>query len=143
MQLYFAYGSNLDQIAMSTRCPGARPLGPARLEAHQFFIMVEGYASVRPARDATVHGLLWRIKAEHVSALDEYEEVASGLYDRATIHVRGPAGRLPALIYLGRSRAEGVPRPGYLEAVVAAARACGLPTGYCTELRGWFPPPLA
>lgn len=139
MPLYFAYGANLDQIAMSSRCPGARPLGPARLEAHQFFVMAEGYASVRPAGDTTVHGLLWRIENVHLPALDEYEEVASGLYDRATVDVVGAAGRVPALIYLGRSRAEGVPRPGYQETVVAAARACGLPSGYCAELRRWLP----
>ena len=50
MPLYFAYGANMDVAAMATRCPGAKPVGTARLPRHRFIITGDGYASV--ARDS-------------------------------------------------------------------------------------------
>ena len=55
MPLYFAYGSNMDRTAMLARCPHSRPVGPARLMRHRFFVMDEGYASV--LRDPAACGL--------------------------------------------------------------------------------------
>ena len=140
MPLYFAYGSNLDRPAMAGRCPRSRPLGLARLRAHQFFIMHEGYASVRPVAGATAHGLVWDLADVDVAALDEYEEVDAGLYGRSVMQVEAASGPVDALVYRGSHSDVGVSRPGYMECVVAAAAACGLPPGYCLELRGWLPP---
>ena len=36
--LHFAYGSNMDRAAMLLRCPGARAIGPARLDAWRFIL---------------------------------------------------------------------------------------------------------
>jgi len=52
--------------------------------------------------------------------------------------------RRRALVYVARARPRGVPRPGYMDIVMAAARECGLPSDYLTSLQRWLPKqPLA
>jgi len=138
MPLYFAYGANMDAAAMALRCPASRLIGRGRLNRHRFIIMKEGYASVVRAPAGTVWGVLWELSLADVPALDRYEGVASGLYVKASQPVTTEAGIKRALIYLGRSTAAGVPRPGYLEGVLAAAEAAQLPGPYRQELRGWL-----
>lgn len=137
MPLYFAYGANMDAAAMAPRCPASRPLGRAHLAEHRFIIMREGYASVvrDPARG--VWGMAWELAASDIPALDRYEGVASGLYAKAFRPVVTAGGLRRALIYLGRSAVHGTPRPGYLDAVLAAAEIADLPSAYLRELRGW------
>jgi gamma-glutamylcyclotransferase (GGCT)/AIG2-like uncharacterized protein YtfP len=143
MPLYFAYGANMDAAAMALRCPVSRLVGRGRLPRHRFIVMREGYASVvrDPAR--TVHGVLWKLASQDIPALDRYEGVAGGLYAKAALPVTTAGGVRRALIYLGRSTAPGRPRPGYLDAVLAAARAAHLPEPYIREIAGWTrgPPP--
>lgn len=137
MPLYFAYGANMDAGAMAARCPASRPIGPGRLHRHRFIIMREGYASVVREGRHTVFGVLWELALADVPALDRYEGVAGGLYIKASQPIATPGGVKRALIYLGRSTAFGVPKPGYLDAVLAAAAAARLPGPYLRELRGW------
>lgn len=127
MPLYFAYGSNMDRAAMATRCPGARPIGLARLERHRLAMMREGYATVMRDPRRAVHGLLWELPFGDVLALDRYEGVAAGLYVKKQQPVLGEAGVRRALVYFGSNAGSGAPRPGYLEGVLAAAREIGLP----------------
>ena len=134
MPLYFAYGSNMDRAAMAHRCPRSKPLGLARLMGHRFVILQEGYASVERGQGA-VHGLLFDLALSDVAALDRYEAVGQGLYTKRVQGViRQPGGPVRALVYLGRSASGGVPRPGYMAAVVAAAREIGLPGDYVASL---------
>ena len=127
MPIYFAYGANMDVAAMAQRCPSSRPLGPARLMNYRFFIMTDGFASVRRAAGSAVYGLLWDLALADVAALDRFEDVASGRYGKIVQPViRSGAGGVQALIYVGASQETGLPRPGYLESVIAAAR-CGRP----------------
>jgi hypothetical protein len=46
---------------------------------------------------------------------------------------------VPALVYVGRSRVPGRPRPGSLEDVLAAARDLNLPPAYVRALARWGP----
>ncbi|KQT50483.1 gamma-glutamyl cyclotransferase [Methylobacterium sp. Leaf456] len=138
MPLYFAYGANMDAAAMALRCPASRLIGRGRLPRHRFVIMREGWASVVRAPAATVWGVLWELALSDVPALDRYEGVAGGLYVKAHQPVVTDKGIKRALIYLGRSPPPGVPRPGYLEAVLAAAEAAQLPGAYRQEIGGWM-----
>jgi hypothetical protein len=45
------------------------------------------------------------------------------------------------MIYLACDRHPGVPLPGYLEAIIAAAEAYSFPATYVQELRTWLRPP--
>ncbi|MCJ2117774.1 gamma-glutamylcyclotransferase [Methylobacterium sp. J-001] len=137
MPLYFAYGANMDATAMALRCPVSRLIGCGRLPGYCFIIMREGYASVVRDSARVVHGVLWELALDDIPALDRYEGVAGGLYAKATLPVTTASGVKRALIYLGRSTASGRPRPGYLEAVVAAAQAAQLPPAYIRELGRW------
>ncbi len=138
MPLYFAYGANLDVAAMAQRCPRSRVLGLARLARHRVALMKEGYATVVRDPSATVHGLLFDLAFADVPALDRYEEVGSGLYQKVTQPVlRAQGGSARALVYVGRGgeARDAMPSPGYLEAVIAAAENVGLPADHIAYLR--------
>jgi len=118
MPRYFAYGSNMDRAAMASRCPDAEALGAARLDSHRFFIARAGYASVEPRPGAAVYGVLWRVSARDLAALDAYENVAGGLYRRATLSVRHGNERLRAVVYIARDQRPGRALSGYQESSV-------------------------
>ncbi len=140
MPIYFAYGANMDIAAMARRCPTSTVIGPARLMNHRFFIMRAGVASVRRAPGSVVHGLLWTLSQADVRPLDRFEEVAGGLYAKVMQPVVKRLGAAQALVYVGHTLDEGPPRPGYLEAVIASARAIGLPDTYVRALSALQPP---
>jgi len=135
--LYFAYGSNLDRALMRANCPTARPLGVAMLDNHRFIIAACGYASVQPRVGSNVPGVLWQITPRDEDALDRYESIATGLYDRATLPVRRQGGRMNVLVYIACARGTGRPQPGYLERVMAAARDWRLPDRHVTAIARW------
>lgn len=135
MPLYFAYGSNMDLAAMAARCPASKPVGLGRLARHRFVINTDGYATVVRDPRESVHGLLFDLAMSDVPALDRYEAVGR-LYSKVMQPIIVEAGSKRALVYVGRNSAPGAPRPGYLEGVVAAARAAGLPEKYIAALAG-------
>ena len=134
MTLYFAYGSNMSRTWMGQLCPKAEALGTAMLADHRFLVMSGGYASVLPHLGDVVHGVLWRIAQVDLHALDRYEDVAGGLYDRWMIPVQHRGDRRTALIYIGRSDVPGRARPEYCELLLNAARDWELPATYVANL---------
>ena len=137
MTLYFAYGSNMSRTGMAARCPDARALGVAVLDGWRFIIGADGYASIVPSSGGRVRGVLWRLTASDLAALNAYESLDSGLYRHRRLTVRHGGGARTALVYIARGHAEGRPRPGYLEGVLAAARAWNLADDYIERLRRW------
>ena len=136
MQPYFAYGSNMDEAALRSRCPGARFVDIARLPNHRFALMGNGYATVRRAAFEAVHGVLYEVSVADVTPLDLYEDVAHALYVKATVSVQRPDGSTcQALVYIGSDPEAGRSiHPGYMEGIAAAARAFGLPAEYVMSL---------
>ena len=137
MTPYFAYGSNMSRALMGRRCPTAAAIGPARLEGWRFLVTLDGFASVAPAPGAVVHGVLWRLTARDLAALNAYESLDSSLYVRRTLKVRLGDRAVQALVYVGRERRPGKPRPGYQRVVVDAAREWELPERYVQSLERW------
>src|SRR5262245_24529820 len=115
MLLYFAYGSNMSRALMRKHCPQTQPIGNAVLDSHRFIVTTDGYASIAPSSADQVHGVLWRLAACDVAALNAYEGVDAGLYRLGVRPVRHAAGMARALVYMGRTCRPGRPRPGYLE----------------------------
>jgi cation transport regulator ChaC len=139
MTLHFAYGSNMSRPHMHARCPGAVAVGTATLDGWRFVANLDGYGSIAPRPGAVVHGVLWRLSARDLAAINAYENVAGGLYQRRVLPVWHEGRRLPALVYIAMRRGEGIPRPGYIDVVVAAARDWGMPTPYIRSLQRWSP----
>lgn len=141
MTLHFAYGSNMSRVMMQSHAPEAVPLGGATLRDHRFLIMADGYASVERAVSEIVHGVLWRITPRDRVTLDAWENIAAGLYRAEMLPVRHDGQQVQALVYLGRTDRPGGPKPGYMEAVIAAARDWELPDDYIRSLEMWSSAP--
>jgi AIG2-like family len=137
--LHFAYGANMDRAVMRKYAAAAEPLGVAALHNHRFVITADGYASVERARASTVHGVLWRLTPRDRITLDAWESVGRGHYRAATLPVLRAGARRPALVYVAQPRPIGRPRAGYMELVIAAARAWNLPADYIATLERWLP----
>src|ERR1043166_6273151 len=110
--LHFAYGSNMDRAALRRRCPAATAIGTARLENWRFVVTRDGYASIVPAPGSAVHGVLWRLTARDLAAVNAYESLDSGLYRRRMLPVRQGGRRLKGLVYIARDACAGGPKPG-------------------------------
>ncbi|MGD0632753.1 MAG: gamma-glutamylcyclotransferase family protein [Beijerinckiaceae bacterium] len=135
MPVYFAYGSNMDEAVLRTRCPGARMRGLGRLARHRFVLMPNGYASVRRGEGCDVHGVLFDLALSDVRPLDRYEDIASGLYLKAFQPVVRHGGMaIQAMIYIGNEKSGGAAPPDYMEGVIAQARKAGLPAAYVATL---------
>jgi hypothetical protein len=135
LRRYFAYGSNIVARQMTHRCPAARLVGFARLDGWRFHIMTRGFATILPDPDAHVLGMIWVLTPACEVALDRYEGVHRGLYDKRQIEVGGK----DALVYIASEIEPGVPKPGYLEAIIAAAESHRFAPDYVTaELRAWL-----
>ena len=132
---YFAYGSNIVARQMTHRCPAARPVGCARLDGWRFRIMNRGFATILPAPASHVLGMIWELTPACEIALDRYEGIRRGLYSKQEIAIGGS----DALVYVASDIDPGVPKPGYLEAIIAAAEGHGFSPDYvATELRAWL-----
>src|SRR5262245_45404076 len=122
MTLHFAYGSNMSRTPMTARCRGAEAIGTATLAGWRFVINPEGFGSIAPHPGGRVHGVLWRLSARDLAAVNAYESVDSGLYVRRRLTVRCGETQAMALVYIAHRQGEGVPRPGYITLVVGGAR---------------------
>ena len=133
---YLAYGSNMDVRQMALRCPDAVILGSASLSAHAFLINTPGVATVIPASNQVVHGVLWEISPADEARLDRYEGVASEFYRKDIARVRATDGaETDALIYLASDVRPGQARTGYMERILEAAEYHHLPETYIAALR--------
>jgi hypothetical protein len=137
--LHFAYGSNMSRALMGARCPGAEALGTATLAGWRFVINPEGFGSIAPRQGSLVHGVLWRLTARDLVAVNAYESIDTGLYFRRRLPVRCGGRQATALVYIASRQGEGRPRPGYIALVVAAAREWELPGAYVRTLARWAP----
>src|SRR5262249_18563709 len=137
LMLHFAYGSNMNRALMQARCPDAHALGTAALSGWRFVIGPDGYASVIRQPGGRVHGVLWRLSARDAAAVNAYESIQSGLYLLRSLAVRHGKRGVPALVYVARRQGEGIPRPGYLDAVIEAALDWNLPPPYIRSIARW------
>ena len=150
--LYFAYGSNLllARIRQANRCPGAQPLGRARLTSHRLTfdklsnVDGSGKATVVSSSDPddTVWGLLLAVSATERSALDRVEGVGFG-YEREQVEVATAEGStsasqsVTAFTYRAPDiwrRDDLMPMSWYHALVVAGALESGLPQDWVGQL---------
>jgi gamma-glutamylcyclotransferase (GGCT)/AIG2-like uncharacterized protein YtfP len=86
--LYFAYGSNINHFVMERACPGAMPLGRADLMGWKLDFRY--YADITKSRNPQnkVHGVVWSILPQHITALDKREMVPE-VYEQKFVDLPG------------------------------------------------------
>ncbi len=141
--LYFAYGSNMDELNMGVLCPSSRCVGAARLDGYRLAFLRRsqktgsGVADVVATAGHAVHGLLYELDHGDVAALDEKEGLGRA-YARESLSVTLTVdGSLhEALIYMviAKEPAEVQPSHEYRERMLAAARRRAFPRDYVTML---------
>jgi gamma-glutamylcyclotransferase (GGCT)/AIG2-like uncharacterized protein YtfP len=82
-KLYLAYGSNMNKAQMARRCPKAKPLRAIVIDDAR--LVFRGVADIEYHKGASVPVALWEITAECEKALDRFEGVASGVYEKRMI----------------------------------------------------------
>jgi len=113
---YWAYGSNLCEDAMRSRCPAARKVGP--LYVPNAALVFRSCADVVYREGWECPGGLWRITPACEEMLDRYEGVKHGLYDKhyLTLGIRGKKHK--CLVYKMRERGIMPPAEAYLDVIV-------------------------
>ena len=136
--IYFAYGSNMCPQQMAVRCPGGRAFGQAELRDWQFIINTRTYATVKASPGAATHGVLWSLTPGHITALDDYEAVADGMYHKISLIVQTVGDPVEALVYIDPVCEPGQPGSDYLQTILDGAAHFGLPSEYIAGLaRDW------
>jgi gamma-glutamylcyclotransferase len=140
---YFAYGANMAEAVMTAFCPGHRVLGAAELPGHRLAFTRRsirtgsGVADVVPAAGCGVWGVLYELADGDLDALDR-KEGNGWAYERVPVGVRlaGQAAAVRALTYrvCEPEPVEVTPSPEYLDGLIEAARARGLPASYSAQL---------
>ena len=85
---YFAFGSNMHLDQMSTRCPGSIYEGTAVLHGWRWQINSRGVANIvrqRQPSSQLAEGLVFSVTEENERALDRFEGVKRGLYERCDV----------------------------------------------------------
>lgn len=138
---YFAFGSNMSPRQTPRRCPGAQPVGAARLDNWRLIIPANSGATIIRAPGAVTYGVLWRFLPHHAGLMDRWENVAGGVYRRQWLRVEhADLGIVTALTYISDRRYPGQGRPSYINsAMLVGAAAFGLPESYADEIRTWLP----
>ena len=134
MRLHFAYGLNMDPEGMTRRCPGSIREGVAILPDHSFRVTCQGVATVVRNPGDRVVGVLWRVPIGQIRALDAFEGVTMGIYRKTMKTIVFGPRRLCVLVYQARVTRPGSSGPGYMDAVVDAAKANDLPARYIARL---------
>jgi hypothetical protein len=82
---------------------------------------------------------VWKVGPGDIVALDRYEGVTDGRYQRRILTVT-PEGHdpEPVIAYVDHRITVGQPREGYMEKVVAGAAEFGLPGDYQRFLADWL-----
>ena len=65
----------MSRALMAARCRGAQAIGTATLAGWRFVINPDGFGSIAPQPGGCVHGVLWRLTARDLAAINAYESV--------------------------------------------------------------------
>jgi len=107
--LYAAYGSNLNILQMSARCPTAKTVGTTVLKDYTLLFRgphAGAVATVEPCKGDTVPVLIWELTPADELALDRYEGFPF-LYRKECIRVKLGGKTVKVMLYVMN---EGKPR---------------------------------
>ena len=79
-------------------------------------------------------GAIWNVSDSDLTRLDRYEGVAGGLYRRESVTVMAEDLPFDVHLYIENYDDHGMPRPDYLERIIAGARWFDLPQTWIANL---------
>ena len=139
LNLYFAYGSNMDESRLSKRVGPVSGGEVARLDGYRFRIDNRGKATIDVATGAVTYGRLWRLTKAQDKALEDFEgfNATPKYYHKSKLVVDCGGTELSALVYIangGARRPDKALESEYRDSITSGAKAAGLPAAYQTEL---------
>lgn len=111
-KLYLAYGSNMNKAQMRHRCPAATPKRAIVIDDAR--LVFRGVADIEFCAGAQVPVVLWEITEACERALDKFEGVASGVYEKVQIPLDNGES---ALTYVMRTKGIYPPKREYFERI--------------------------
>ena len=141
MTLYAAYGSNLDPIRMSQRCPHSPLQTTGWLTGWRLAFGGEdlgwdgALSTIVEDPIEQVFVAVYDVTPEDESTLDTWESADSGLYRKTKVRVATLTGELVVWTYVLDAYEGGLPSASYLGILADAAEAADAPTDYVTALR--------
>jgi AIG2-like family len=135
MAFYFAYGDRMNAEKMAGSTPGARLVGPGRVDGYRLAFNVHsrawggGAANAMPDPRSSLWGVLWELDDQELEELEPINRGGVATDDRVLdVDVEGPEGVVRARTFAVESH-EAIVRPTdrYFEMLRATALAQGLP----------------
>jgi gamma-glutamylcyclotransferase (GGCT)/AIG2-like uncharacterized protein YtfP len=125
--LYIAYGSNLNLLQMSIRCPTAKVVGKSEIRDYELLFRSgqSAVATVEPLHGGHVPILLWDLKGKDLLALDHYEGYPQ-LYRKEMFDVELNGTKTPALVYvMNEGHPFGQPSEYYFNTIMEGYKSAG------------------
>jgi gamma-glutamylcyclotransferase (GGCT)/AIG2-like uncharacterized protein YtfP len=141
VELYAAYGSNMDAAQMAQRCPHSPERGTGWLEGWRLTFGGEdigwegALATVVEDPAERVFVVLYEVPEGDARALDNWDGATLGYYRRIKVRVQTLDGDVLAWLYVLNGYEGGLPSARYLGIMADAAEQAGAPADYVAALR--------
>ncbi len=141
MELYAAYGSNMNPAQMAERCPHSPRQGTGWLEGWRLTFGGEdigwegALGTVVEDADERVFVVLYELSEADERALDSWDGATIGYYRKLRVRVTTLDGEVLAWLYVLNDYEGGLPSARYLGIMADAAETAGAPADYVRCLR--------
>jgi gamma-glutamylcyclotransferase (GGCT)/AIG2-like uncharacterized protein YtfP len=141
VELYAAYGSNMDPEQMAQRCPHSPQRGTGWLEGWRLTFGSEdvnwdgALGTVVEDADSRVFVVLYEVSEADEAALDSWDGATLGYYRKSKVRITTRDGEVVAWLYVINGYEGGLPSARYLGIMADAAEKAGAPADYVAELR--------
>jgi hypothetical protein len=141
VELYAAYGGNMDPALMAERCPHSPQQGTGWLEGWRLTFGGEDIGWEGPLATVVedvaerVFVVLYEISPLDERALDRWDGVTLGYFRKTRVRVETLDGDVAAWLYVLNAYEGGLPSERYLAMVADAAEKAGAPDDYVACLR--------
>jgi gamma-glutamylcyclotransferase (GGCT)/AIG2-like uncharacterized protein YtfP len=141
VELYAAYGSNMNPAQMAERCPHSPRRSTGWLEGWRLTFGGEdigwegALATVVEDADERVFVVLYELSDSDEQSLDRWDGATIGYYRKFRVRVATLDGEVVAWLYVLNDYEGGLPSARYLGILADAAETAGAPADYVTWLR--------
>jgi gamma-glutamylcyclotransferase (GGCT)/AIG2-like uncharacterized protein YtfP len=142
VELYAAYGGNMDPALMAERCPHSPQRGTGWLEGWRLTFGGEDIGWEGPLATVVedvaerVFVVLYEISHLDERSLDRWDGVTLGYFRKTRVRVETLDGDAAAWLYVLNAYEGGLPSERYLGMLADAADKAGAPADYVDDLRG-------